>query len=212
VVDEAQDLSPMQWRMIGRRGQHATWTIVGDPLQSSWPDTAEALAAKDAALGTARSRNRFTLRVNYRNSAEIFDLAAQSLGDMADPADLPNAVRTTGIEPTVRRMARTDLPTAISSAAAALLIAVDGTVGVITPMDMADEVRDLLRASISDRLRVVGSLESKGMEYDAVVVVHPEGIIAESSTGRRTLYVALTRATQHLTVLATSDSWLPDPV
>ncbi|NEE40766.1 UvrD-helicase domain-containing protein, partial [Streptomyces sp. SID7982] len=68
IVDEAQDLTPMQWRMVGRRGRHATWTIVGDPAQSSWSDPDEAAAARDEALGS-RPRRRFTLTVNYRNPA-----------------------------------------------------------------------------------------------------------------------------------------------
>src|ERR1700755_3609367 len=62
VVEEAQDLSPMQWRMVGRRGRYASWTIVGDPLQSAWPDPAEALAAREAALRSVRTRRQFVLR------------------------------------------------------------------------------------------------------------------------------------------------------
>ena len=56
LVDEAQDLTPMQWRMVGRRGRHATWTVVGDPAQSSWPDPAEAQAAREQALELAARR------------------------------------------------------------------------------------------------------------------------------------------------------------
>ncbi|CAM5594631.1 hypothetical protein SALBM217S_00982 [Streptomyces griseoloalbus] len=69
IVDEAQDLTPMQWRMVGRRGRHATWTVVGDPAQSSWSDPDEAAQARDEALGT-RPRRRFELTVNYRNPAD----------------------------------------------------------------------------------------------------------------------------------------------
>jgi DNA helicase IV len=79
-------------------------------------------------------------------------------------------------------------------------------------MSRRDEVAGWLAdAGIADRagerLRVAGSLEAKGLEYDAVVLVRPEELIAESSTGRRALYVALTRATQRLSVLAETDSW-----
>ncbi|HET8640433.1 MAG TPA: ATP-binding domain-containing protein, partial [Pseudonocardiaceae bacterium] len=89
------------------------------------------------------------------------------------------------------------------AAAATLLDEVDGTVGVIAAMARADEVRSWLGGIASDRLRVVGSLQAKGMEYDGVVVVEPDELVAESTTGRRALYVALTRATQRLTVITT---------
>ncbi|MFI0468147.1 HelD family protein [Saccharopolyspora sp. 5N102] len=206
VVDESQDLSPMQWRMVGRRGRHASWTIVGDPVQSSWPDPAEAAAARQEALSAQRTHRRFTLHTNYRNSAEIFAVAADAVRDLVPADDLPVAVRTTGIEPAVREMAADELPQAARSAAVELVAAAEGTVGVVTTMARRDEVREWLSTvdgSDSDRLRVVGSLEAKGMEYDAVVVVDPDGLAAESSTGRRALYVALSRATQLLTVLKT---------
>ncbi|GAA4619521.1 ATP-binding domain-containing protein [Saccharopolyspora hordei] len=207
VVDEAQDLSPMQWRMVGRRGRHASWTIVGDPVQSSWPDPEEAAAARQEALSAQRTHRRFTLRTNYRNSAEIFALAADAVRDLVPADELPVAVRTTGVEPTVREVTSEQLPSAVRSAAADLLRAAEGTVGLITTMARRDEVREWLSTSDvedADRLRVVGSLEAKGMEYDAVVVVDPDGLAAESSTGRRALYVALSRATQLLTVLKTA--------
>ena len=78
IVDEAQDLTPMQWRMIGRRSRMATWTIVGDPAQSSWPFPQEAQAALDEVLA-GKPRRRFTLTVNYRNPAEIAEVAAKVL-------------------------------------------------------------------------------------------------------------------------------------
>lgn len=210
VVDESQDLSPMQWRMVGRRGRFASWTVLGDPVQSSWPDPEEAAQAKNAALSRTGGRRDFTLRTNYRNSSEIFALAASVLGDLVPPDQLPVAVRSSGVEPTVRQIDDvTDLATATREAAVALLDAVEGTVGVICAMDRVDELRSWLDGLAPDRLRPVGSLESKGMEYDAVVIVEPGEMVAESSTGRRALYVALTRATQHLTVLATKDDWLP---
>jgi len=215
VVDEAQDLSPMQWRMVGRRGRHASWTVVGDPVQTAWPDPAEAAQAKEVALARAGARREFTLRTNYRNSVEIFTLAAKVLGDLADGAELPHAVRSGGVEPVVRGVYdAAQLPAATRTAATELLGAVDGTVGVIAAMGRIDEVRGWLAGLAPERLRPVGTLEAKGMEYDAVVVVEPSEIVgrfdpALSSTGRRALYVALTRATQLLTVLASDPGWLP---
>ena len=76
LVDEAQDITPMQWRMLRRRGPSASWTIVGDPAQSSWPDAAEAERAITEMIGTAPVR-RFRMSTNYRSPAEVFDLAAK---------------------------------------------------------------------------------------------------------------------------------------
>ena len=67
LVDEAQDLSPMQWRMLGRRGRYASWTVVGDAAQSSWPDPAEAGRARDEAFG-GQQRRAFHMDTNYRNA------------------------------------------------------------------------------------------------------------------------------------------------
>jgi DNA helicase IV len=210
VVDESQDLSPMQWRMIGRRGRHASWTVVGDPVQSSWPDPDDAAQAKDVALGRAGERREFTLRTNYRNSVEIFTLASRVLGDLVPHAELPVAVRSSGVDPAIREVpTEADLPAATRAAAQELIDTVDGTVGVIAAMESIGEVRSWLAGLAPERLRPVGSLEAKGMEYDAVVVVQPSEIVAEASTGRRALYVALTRATQRLTVVGTDRGWLP---
>jgi hypothetical protein len=214
IVDEAQDLSPMQWRMLGRRGQYASWTIVGDPAQTSWPTTDEADRARESALGRVKTRRRFQLSTNYRNSAEIFELAASVVRDVVAPAELPKPVRSTGWAPSVLTVDAAKLPAACREAVDELLEAVEGTVGVITAMDRRAEVSgwlaDRFGAGVDgaeSRLRVAGSLEAKGLEYDAVVLVSPSELIAESSTGRRALYVALTRATQRLTVLSSDDSW-----
>ena len=209
IVDEAQDLSPMQWRMLGRRGQYASWTIVGDPAQSSWPDTEEAAHAKEVALGRVKARRRFRLSTNYRNSAEIFELAASVLAGEVPPDALPKPVRSTGWPPSVRAVGPDGLAASVAEAVDELLTAVEGTVGVITAMNRRHEVAGWLteRGQAEPRLRVVGSLEAKGLEYDAVVLVEPTELIAESTTGRRALYVALTRATQRLTVLSSNDDW-----
>ncbi|MEV6826425.1 ATP-binding domain-containing protein [Amycolatopsis sp. NPDC051102] len=209
VVDESQDLSPMQWRMVGRRGKYASWTVVGDPVQSSWPDPAEAASARDQAFGVKTARRRFTLRTNYRNSAEIFDLAAKVVAGHAESGELPVAVRRTGVEPEVRPVEAAGLASATQAAVKELLGAVEGTVGVITAMDRVPEVAGWLAGQADERLKVVGSLDSKGLEYDAVVLVEPVDLITESTTGRRVLYVALTRATQQLIVLASNPDWIP---
>jgi DNA helicase IV len=206
IVDESQDVSPMQWRMIGRRGPHASWTVVGDPAQAAWTDPAESARAMDAAVGTRR-RSEFVLTTNYRNSAEIFELAARVIRRAEPGIDLPNAVRKAGVVPSLREVAPSDLAAAVRSAAEALLAEVEGTVGVIGPTGRRDEIAGWVRGLDGDRLQAVGGLDAKGMEYDGVVVVEPAEIRAESSSGVRTLYVALSRATQRLTTVGSDPSW-----
>ncbi|MET9304067.1 UvrD-helicase domain-containing protein [Streptomyces cellulosae] len=199
IVDEAQDLTPMQWRMVGRRGRHATWTIVGDPAQSSWSDPDEAAQTRDEALGT-RPRRRFELTVNYRNPAEIAELAAKVLALAMPGSESPRAVRSTGVEPRFAVAGRS-LGDTVRAEAARLLERVDGTVGVVVAMRRREEARRWIDG-LGDRVVALGSLEAKGLEYDATVVVSPAEIADESPAGLRVLYVALTRATQQLTVVS----------
>ncbi|WP_033286006.1 HelD family protein [Streptomyces sp. NRRL F-525] len=207
IVDEAQDLTPMQWRMVGRRGRHATWTVVGDPAQSSWSDPDEAAEARDEALGS-RPRRRFTLTVNYRNPAEIAELAAKVLALAMPGSESPSAVRSTGVKPRFvatnnqhSAVVRNSLSESVRAEAARLLDRVDGTVGVVVAMNRREEARRWL-TGLGDRVVALGSLEAKGLEYDATVVVSPAEIADESPAGLRVLYVALTRATQQLTVVS----------
>ncbi|MER7155919.1 ATP-binding domain-containing protein, partial [Streptomyces lydicus] len=209
IVDEAQDLTPMQWRMVGRRGRQATWTVVGDPAQSSWSDPDEAALARDEALGT-RPRRRFTLTVNYRNPAEIAELAGRVLALAMPGMQSPKAVRSTGLRPRFALAGDGAGPTgdkelerATVAAAGRLLDEVDGTVGVVVAMNRREQARRWL-APLGDRVVALGSLEAKGLEYDATLVVSPAEIADESPAGLRVLYVALTRATQQLTVLSTA--------
>ncbi|MFJ2741554.1 HelD family protein [Streptomyces sp. NPDC087440] len=199
IVDEAQDLTPMQWRMVGRRGRTATWTIVGDAAQSSWTDPAEAAEARDEALGS-RPRRKFELTVNYRNPAEIAELAAKVLALAAPDMRSPRAVRSTGVVPRFVAV-RDDLETSVREEAQRLLEQVDGTVGVVVAMNRRAQARRWL-ADLGERVVALGSLEAKGLEYDATVVVSPAEIAEESPAGLRVLYVALTRATQQLTVVS----------
>ncbi|MEV6791808.1 UvrD-helicase domain-containing protein [Streptomyces sp. NPDC051320] len=225
IVDEAQDLTPMQWRMVGRRGRQATWTIVGDAAQSSWPAPDEAAAARDDALGS-RPRRQFTLTVNYRNPAEIAELASKVLALAMPGMKSPSAVRSTGVEPRFA-VAGDDLAGCVRQEARRLLDQVDGTIGVVVAMNRREQARKWLAGlgtGVSPvepsrdwgRVVVLGSLEAKGLEYDATVVVSPAEIAkgapgdevtggGASPTGLRVLYVALTRATQQLTVISTGD-------
>ncbi len=207
LVDEAQDLSPMQWRMLGRRGRVASWTIVGDAAQSSWPHPGEAQAARTAALGAAEQRT-FRLSTNYRNSAEIFELAAEVAAAIPD-ADLPRAIRRTGIEPVIAAATELSLPDRTRQSVAGIVSAVDGTVAVVAPAGWSERVRGWLdgRVDLDQRVLVLDPLETKGLEFDAVVVVEPDLIVEGSASGVRALYVALTRATQRLDIVGTSRRW-----
>ncbi len=215
LVDEAQDLTPMQWRMVGRRGRGATWTIVGDAAQSSWPVPAESAAARASAI-EGKDLHEFHLSTNYRNSAEIYDFAAAYAGRVGLDADLPTAVRSTGVSP--REVpAGADLPATVRAELAAVSAEVGGTVAVVAPIARRDEVARWLTswpelaadaphatdpaAAGDDRIVVLTGIDTKGLEFDGIVVVDPDAIEAESPTGRATLYVVLTRATQLLTLV-----------
>jgi hypothetical protein len=214
LVDEAQDLSPMQWRMLGRRGARASWTIVGDPAQSSWPDAAEAEKAQELALGK-RALRAYTLSTNYRNSAEIFELAGSVIQREFPDIRLPEAVRRTGAGPEHLVVGDGQLAEAVLAAVRDLLPAVEGTIGVITTGERQAEVEEWLAKLAAeergDRVAVLTGLASKGLEFDAVIVVEPGAIASESPVGVRTLYVVLTRATQRLVTVGTDESWLGSP-
>jgi hypothetical protein len=202
VVDEAQDVTPMQWRMLGRRARGATWTIVGDWAQSAWGDVTEVRDALQSAIGRSRVREA-TLTTNYRTSTEIAAVAARLLARVDPAAEPPAAVRSTGVEPAVVG----DLAGAVVS----LLASVTGTVGVVTPFARREEVRAALPPD--PRLSVVDTWQVKGLEYDGCVVVDPAGMVGEALSevaGLRSLYVALTRATQRLVVVESREGELEE--
>lgn len=200
LVDEAQDISPMQWRMLRRRGTQASWTIVGDPAQSSWPDLTESEQALQELIGSAPHRD-FRLSTNYRSPAEVFRLAADVVRRAYPQADLPRAVRSTGVEPLLLTASEAALTRELDRVVGDLASLVEGTIGVIAPPSRLAglAVADLPSVTAhADRVSFVSPLNAKGLEYDAVVVVSPSEIVAESPGGVRVLYVALTRPTQRL--------------
>jgi superfamily I DNA/RNA helicase len=208
LIDEAQDLTPMQWRMVGRRGRAATWTIVGDPAQSSWPVPEESERARTAAIGE-KPVHAFHLSTNYRNSAEIYRFAAAYAERVGLDADLPNAVRSTGVEP--REVVDADLESATHREMRELIDAVEGTVGIVVPVARRAEVSAWVAgwsevAGMTQgedaRVVVLTGLDTKGLEFDGIVVVEPSEIEAESPAGRATLYVVFTRATQRMVTVS----------
>ena len=198
LVDEAQDLSPMQWRMLGRRGRHASWTVVGDAAQSSWADAAESTVAREEAFGT-QQRRLFHMDTNYRNAREIFDYAADLIRVSVPDADIPRAVRETGVDP-VETAIGADVRAAVAAALEPLLEDVEGPVAVITPRAHAAALAGLADDP-SGRVQVIDPMSTKGLEYDATVIVDPTAIVEESPGGVRVLYVAMTRAAHRMTVL-----------
>jgi len=208
LVDEAQDLSPMQWRMLARRGRYASWTIVGDAAQSSWPNPDESAQARAAAL-EGMPLHEFRLSTNYRNSAEIYDLAAQVARKAITNPDLADAVRRTGEEPQHAVVESVELLDRVATEAVATLDAVEGTVAVVVGRADIGRVAEALAhlAEEHPRLRVLDGIDTKGLEFDGVVVVEPDAITDEAESGWRTLYVVLTRATQRLTTVGTTDRW-----
>ncbi|MDQ2757213.1 MAG: UvrD-helicase domain-containing protein [Actinomycetota bacterium] len=198
LVDEAQDLSPMQWRMLGRRARHASWTVVGDAAQSSWAGAAESEKAREEAFG-GQPRHRFHMQTNYRNAAEIFAYAEAFIRAHVPDADIPDAVRETGVEPVELPLGDHVLTTA-RGALDALLEQVEGSIAVITPSRYAAALAPLAGAG-DGRVQVIDPMSTKGLEYDATVLVDPDEITRESPGGARVTYVAMTRAAHRMTVL-----------
>jgi DNA helicase IV len=199
LVDEAQDLSPMQWRMLTRRCPSRSMTIVGDLGQATglwaprtWEDVTAQLQARKTTIAE--------LTINYRTPEEIMAFADAIRPPWLRPA---RPVRRAGAAPSVRHVNADALPQVIAEETAGALAAVAGTVGVIAP--------DALIAGVAggdDRMAILRVRDIKGLEFDAVVVVEPAAIADE--LGLRALYIALTRATQRLTVISTEP--LPAPL
>lgn len=205
LVDEGQDVTPMQWRMLRRRGPQSSWTIVGDPAQSSYPNQEETAQALSDLVGRAPSRT-FTLSTNYRSPSEVFEFASKVITKVFPDADLPKAVRSTGIEPLLDTTTSEELHDSLREHLLKLAAKVNGTIGIVVPPSRLRDVQlyvmqDPRLAAFEDRIIVVTALQAKGLEYDAVLVVSPDEIVDEAPGGIRVLYVALTRATQRMVTL-----------
>ena len=209
LVDEAQDLSAMQWRMLARRCPTGSMTLVGDFGQAS---RAGALTNWDDVLANLPVRippQRVTLTVNYRTPAEIMEVANRLLPAAAPGVEPARPVRSTGRYPVVVASAAGEL---VASAAGAARAASGegGTIAVIAPVELHDELAGALadRGAVADEvdaidapIAVITALDSKGLEFDHVVVVEPARLVPSDAAGLRLLYVVLTRATRQLTVV-----------
>jgi DNA helicase IV len=184
VVDEAQELSEMDWRVLMRRCPGRSFTVVGDLAQRRSVAGATSWGAMLEPYVPGRWVYR-SLSVNYRTPAEIMTVAAALLAEFAPGVQPPESVRACGVQPWSRRVTADELPTAIEEFVRGEADR-EGTSIVIGPPDVPG---------------AVAASETKGLEYDAVLVVEPERILAEGPRGAAELYVALTRATQRLGVL-----------
>ncbi len=205
LVDESQDVTPMQWLMLRRRGPYASWTLVGDVAQSSYPDTEESEQALQSLIGQMPHRT-FKLTTNYRSPSEVFDLAAKVVRSVHPQADLPKAIRSTGVDPVLLTATPEGYQQTVVESVLKLSKRVAGTIGVICPPSLLDEVQQELDAAslpaeLDERLVTVTPLQTKGLEYDGVLVISPDQIVDESPGGMRVLYVALTRPTQYLATI-----------
>ena len=207
IIDEAQELSPMAWRVLMRRCPSRSMTVVGDLAQTG--DRAGAVSWQDVLGPYVAQRWRLEqLTINYRNPAEIAELADDVLAALNVDIAPPQSVRRTGVAPrAVRVVALPDeLPALVVEEAAAVG---DGRVAVLGPDARVDELRKLVPTANGDDLdapvTVLTVTQAKGLEFDAVVLVDPAAIVAESPRGLNDLYVALTRTTQRLCIVHPGD-------
>ncbi|MEV5614133.1 AAA family ATPase [Streptomyces sp. NPDC052225] len=202
IVDEAQELSPMAWRLLMRRSPTRSMTLVGDPVQTS--EEAGVGAWADILAPYVEDRFEHTrLGVNYRTPTEIMELAAAVVRAEHPGFEPPSSVRSTGVRPWVR--GTDDLPAAVAGAVAELTPD-EGRLAVIAPRELhgtiAAKVDGVTAGDAPDLTRAVVLLDprqAKGLEFDSVLVVEP------ARYGTSDLYVALTRATQRLGILHTGE-------
>lgn len=212
VVDEAQDWSPMQARMLARRVPTGALTILGDIAQGtgvwardSWDDLLQWLPARHGV-------RRDELRLGYRAPGRVLEVASRLLPSIAPDLQPTESIRPGRSDP---RFIEATLSTLAKTVAdeAARLAGEWVSVAVIVPSPLHDEVEAALTASagvdvgdaeregLDHRVTVVPALSAKGLEFDAVIVVEPAAIVEDAPRGLRLLYIALTRPTQHLSVV-----------
>ncbi|PJJ61394.1 HelD family protein [Compostimonas suwonensis] len=228
VVDEAQELSPMQWRLLMRRGPMKSFTIVGDMAQASSP--AAPSSWQQALEPFVGERFRLEeLTVNYRTPAQI----TRAAEDVAERNGLvvtrSRAVRET--QWPVEHVAAAPAGGSASATVDGLVDAIEatiardraideGTVAVIVPDALEPEVAERLVArlggdvgrgdrGLSRPVSVLTARQSKGLEFDSVIVVEPQGIVRQAERGAAGLYVAMTRPTQRLSLVSFEPSLDP---
>jgi hypothetical protein len=239
VVDEVQDLTPMELRMVARRSLSGSMTLVGDIAQATGPWAPGSWDDVVAHLPARRGWRKANLSVSYRAPSEVMELAAAVLAAALPGVEAPEPVRQTGHGPRFLPWdgpgggdGRGDEGTGLGSlvartvteevrAVASTSGGEDGSVGVLVPPALIDEVRGALdRTGVTAGEAGAGALDvqvsllalsnAKGLEFDSVVVVEPARIVSEQGQGLRALYVALTRCTRRLAIVYREP--LPEPL
>jgi DNA helicase IV len=228
VVDEAQDLSPMELRVLKRRDLSGSMTIVGDMGQATTASSPASWQVLLDVLTPRRAPRRVDLTVSYRTPEEVLDFAAPTLAATAPELVAPRPVRRAGVAPSVWEVEAGSLASTLVDVARRELDAVaPGRVAVIVTSARVAQTIAMLRSGGLDAidprvaggrglaadLVVVPAEGANGLEFDAVVVVEPGQIAKRGAAhnedvtphGLRTLYVALTRPTRRLAVVATED-------
>jgi DNA helicase IV len=197
IVDEAQDLSPMQLRMIARRARNGALTILGDVAQGTGPVTYASWDDVLPHLPRGADAEVEELRHAYRVPREIMELALPLLDTIAPEIERPLAYRIGAGEPLIRQV---DEGALLREAyhEAGRLASEDGLVALIVPDELVEPA--LAHESAFDSIPLLTPRQAKGLEFDHVIVVEP-ALIAAHEQGLRELYVALTRPTTTLVVV-----------
>ncbi|WP_269856361.1 HelD family protein [Streptomyces sp. RPT161] len=212
IVDEAQELSPMAWRMVMRRIPSRSMTVVGDVAQTGSAAGARSWGEMLDPYAKGRWR-QVELTVNYRTPSEVMAVAADILAAVAPGQRAPESVRGEGTGP--RAVAAPDgaLAAAVADAVAAELAALEADGGGRLAVIAADRRLPSLtaalpraatgthRAALDSDVVLLTTRQAKGLEFDRVVLADPAGILAQSPKGGHDLYVAVTRVTRQLTVV-----------
>ncbi len=215
VIDEVQDLTPMQLRMATRRSLNGSMTVVGDLAQATGPMAPDDWDDVLQHLPSRKPARVIGLSVGYRIPAQIMELANRVMAAATPSLRAPDSVRVGDSSPRVIRS--DDLVAGVVDEIAHLRGAMDsGSIAVVAPDDLCDPISDALQArgfehgraassGLDQSLTVVPVSVVKGLELDAVVVVEPSDIVSGQEHGLRALYVALTRSTQRLSIVHHDD-------
>lgn len=211
IVDEAQELSEMAWRMVFRRSPNKWMTLVGDPAQTGNPGGVDSWTEALSPFVADRWQLH-QLTVNYRTPKDIADLAAPLLHEIDPSQPSPLALRESGTGVRYVPVEGAELGSKVQAAVehARALPGEAGLIGVITanPARLKDVVTEQAAEQSESRtdkagaeVVLVDTAAAKGLEFDEVILVEPADIVESSPQGLNDLYVAMTRATQGLTVV-----------